>query len=78
MLDQDDLVIVEPPKYARKERLARIEKELDEILLQLESLGICITREDEDNEWDKVYTVECLDTTRVRDELELFIELCKA
>lgn len=39
MLDQDDLVIVEPPKYARKERLARIEKELDEILLQLESLG---------------------------------------
>ena len=40
--------------------------------------GICITREDEDNEWDKVYTVECLDTTRVRDELELFIELCKA
>lgn len=75
MLDQDDLVIVEPPKHERKERLDRIEKELDEILLQLESLGICVTREEE--EWDKVYSVECLDTTRVRDELELFIELCK-
>ena len=39
MLDQDDLVIVEPPKYERKERLERIEKELGEILLKLESLG---------------------------------------
>ena len=30
-----------------------------------------------DEDWDTVYTVEVMDTTKLRDELELFLELCE-
>ena len=30
-----------------------------------------------DDDWDTVYSVEVMDTTQLRDELELFLELCQ-
>ena len=32
---------------------------------------------EDDSEWDTVYSVEVIDTTKLRDDVELFLELCQ-
>ncbi|KAL5264810.1 hypothetical protein ACHWQZ_G005770 [Mnemiopsis leidyi] len=68
---EDDVAVSVP----RREKLDKIEKELAELLCQLRDIGIELDVS-VDEDWDTVYSVEVMDTTQLRDELELFLELC--
>ena len=54
-------------------QLDDIDAELALIMIDLQKLGI----EPDDDEWDLVHQVEVFDISKLRDDLELFIDLVK-
>lgn len=70
---EDDVAVFE----TRGQKLDRIGRELAELLEKLHEIGVDLDVSVIDDDWDTVYSVEVMDTTKLRDEIELFLELCQ-